>query len=231
MSSESEQRRPAGAGARAATGSIRRGRDALINVSENHTYRVDEPGGRATRCASTGPATAPPPDRVRAGLDRRPARGRRRRDGRRAVPATDRRAASCQVARRSWASATWSLFEWLPGDHARSRRATTCARRIHDAGRRLGAHARARPRAGAAGRLRRGSRWDYDDTLGRARPLGRLAGRPRHGRPRSASSSSRLDATMRRRLERLRRRAEPVRARPRRHPPGQPAGRRRARCG
>ena len=122
----------------------------LCNVSENHTYRVDDPesGRAATRCASTGPATA------------RRARSSPSSSGStpcaRTAPSTRRR--RCRPRAASACSDVGEhnvvLWEWLPGSGARPARATPCSTASSVLGAVSARHARARARVGAARRLR-----------------------------------------------------------------------------
>ena len=88
----------------------------LINVSENWTYRVEEPGGRrASRCACTGPATTRPRE-IESELDWIDAL---REDG---VVETAHAVAGagggrvCQVRTDDLGERNVVLFEWLAGD-------------------------------------------------------------------------------------------------------------------
>ena len=165
----------------------------LCNVSENHTYRVEDPERRtATRCASTAPATA---RRARSS----PSCSGSTRCARTA-PSTRRRRSPAprRRARASTSASTTSCCSSGCPERARPR-GRRRARRLPHARGGLGAHARARARVGAARRLR-------PPALGlrphaRARPGTGAAGRTASawGR-RSSTLLGRLDATIAARL-------------------------------
>ena len=179
----------------------------LCNVSENHTYRVEDPEARhRSRCASTAPATAPPHRSSPSSSGSTP------------CARTARSTPACRSPRRV-ASASWSTLgdaqrravrvaprrragprgrrghRGIPharrgvGPHARARARVAAARRLRPPGLGLRAHARRRRATGAGGRT--GSAWaprSWRCSTGstrRSRPArGLRAGRP------SASASS-----------------------------------------
>ena len=198
-----EHRRTGHAGARPLRACRRRHGHAVQRLREPHLPDRDPTATARTPCGSTAPATARRPDRVRAAVGRRAARGRRRRTRRPRSPATDGGGAR----RRRSAAHNVVLFEWLPGiapepdgdDLARPASSTLGAisARMH-------AHARAWT---PARRLRPARTGTTTHTLGRARPLGRAGRTAWAWGPRSARCWSGSTRRSRPRLRALRRRA------------------------
>ena len=202
---------------------------ALCNVSENHTYRVDDPADRArlraaraprpataprrrsspscsgsTRCAATAPSTPACPCRAPGGERVVAGLG-----GRARQPQRRRCSSGCPAASR------------IP----RATEAIAGFRTLGAVSARMHAHARAWPRPQGFDR-------PAGTTSTRSAPRGHW-GRWQDGLGMGAEERAlleRLDATIAARLEAYGQAARPLRPRPRRHPPRQPAGRRAARC-
>ncbi len=175
-------------------------RCALINVSENWTYRIEEPGGRrlALRVHRPGYHTAA---EIASELDWIDAL---REDGvvetAHAVPRHRRQPRAARSRRHELGERNVVLFDWLSGEMPDAR----CRRPAGRASARWAQSRRACTATREAGGRRPGSsasRWDYDTTLAQCRPLGPVAGRARHGRRGSARLLGRLDDVLRRRLE------------------------------
>ena len=162
----------------------------LCNVSENHTYRVEDPGRRRSLRAASAPPRLPQRarDRVRAHVARCPAR---------ATASCRPPACSPPPTAGAWCTASAPGVEHAQRrrvrlaarDRARPRRRRGGPRAVPDPGRDLRPHAPPRPRLAAAGRL-------HPAAVGLcahprpARALGAVAGRAGYGRRRSAVSWS-----------------------------------------
>jgi Ser/Thr protein kinase RdoA (MazF antagonist) len=171
---------------------------ALCNVSENHTYRVDDPAtGRAyaLRVHRPGYRTAPQIESELQWLDAL------RRDGAVdtcvPVPAlTGERVV--QVSADGLGSRNVVLFEWLPGTEPdpEGPEAVAGFRTLGTVSARMHAHARAWPRPPGFDR----PRWDHEHTLGPRGHWGRWQDGLGMG-PEELGLLERLDATIAARLE------------------------------
>ena len=201
----------------------------LCNVSENHTYRVDDPatGSRfALRVHRPGYHSVGEIDSELTWLDAL------RADGVVETPsvllATDgRRVVSVRTPELGARNVV--LFEWLPGAQPDLDGGDAAATQFETLGAISARMHSTRSQLASAGRLQPaelGLRAHARTT----RALGRVAGRSRH-RPRGAPSARASRRHDRGATARLRPRRGALRPRPRRHPSRQPAGRRRARPG